>query len=281
MQTITKIHKVAAFSVAGRGGNPAGVMIRASLPEESTMQRIAAEVGFSETVFAAPTEDGWRVRYFSPEAEVPFCGHATIALGAVLATQNGNGIFPLTTNHSRITVEGKASGEHVAAALQSPATSSRAAPPELVAEALALFGYTAADLDPRIPPALANGGALHLILALQSRARLSAMRYELDAGRTLMKRAGLATIALLHAESDTRFHARNPFAGGGVYEDPATGAAAAALGGYLRDLDWPHGGQIEIVQGEDMGVPSLLKVTISPEAGSSVRVAGDTRMLPD
>jgi hypothetical protein len=38
-----------------------------------------------------------------------------------------------------------------------------------------------------------------------------------------------------------------------VYEDPATGAATAALAGYLREIDWPHGGKIEVIQGEDMG----------------------------
>jgi hypothetical protein len=53
MQTITKVHKVAAFT-AGEEGVPAGVMIRAALPEEPAMQRIAAEMGYSETVFAAP-----------------------------------------------------------------------------------------------------------------------------------------------------------------------------------------------------------------------------------
>ena len=62
MQTITKIHKVAAFTKDDQGGNPAGVMIRAALPEEPAMQRIAAEMGYSETVFAAPSGDGWRVR---------------------------------------------------------------------------------------------------------------------------------------------------------------------------------------------------------------------------
>lgn len=281
MQTITKIHKVAAFSVGEQGGNPAGVMIRASLPDEPAMQRIAAEVGYSETVFAAPVGDGWRVRYFSPESEVPFCGHATIALGAVLALQEGDGVFPLTTNHTRIVVEGRASGATVAAALQSPPTSSAPAPAPLVAEALALFGYTPADLDPRIPPAIADAGARHLVLALASRDKLSAMRYELAAGRSLMQGHGLTTIALVHAETPQRFHARNPFASGGVYEDPATGAAAAALAGYLRDLSWPHGGQLEIIQGEDMGMPSHLQVNLSDEPGASVRVAGSARMLAD
>ena len=281
MQTITKIHKVAAFTAGDHGGNPAGVMIRAALPDEPAMQRIAAEMGYSETVFAAPTGDGWRVRYFSPDGEVAFCGHATIALGAVLAQQNGDGIFPLTTNHARVTVEGRAYGDRADAALQSPATSSEPASPALVQEALALFGYALADLDDRIPPALANGGVTHLVLALASRERLRAMRYELAAGRSLMQRHGLTTISLLHAETPQRFHARNPFASSGVYEDPATGAAAAALAGYLRDLDWPHGGRIDILQGEDMGAPCHLQVEIGSEAGGSIRVSGSARLMGD
>ena len=281
MQTITKIHKVAAFTAGEQGGNPAGVMIRASLPDEAAMQRIAAEMGYSETVFAAPADGGWRVRYFSPEGEVPFCGHATIALGAVLAQQHGDGVFPLTTNHTSVTVEAQSRGAAGSAALQSPATASAPAPAALVTAALALFGYSHADLDDRIPPAIAHGGADHLVLALASRERLRAMRYQLADGRTLMRNHGLATISLVHAETPQRFHARNPFASGGVYEDPATGAAAAALGGYLRDLDWPHGGAIDIIQGEDMGAPCHLRVRISDQAGASIRVSGDARMLPD
>lgn len=281
MQTITKIHKVAAFTAGEHGGNPAGVMIRAALPEEPAMQRIAAEMGYSETVFAAPTADGWRVRYFSPDGEVAFCGHATIALGAVLAQQNGDGIFPLTTNHARVTVEGRADGDRADAALQSPPTSSAPAPAGLVAEALALFGYRLADLDDRIPPAIANGGVDHLVLALASRDKLRAMRYELSAGRKLMQHYGLVTISLVHAETPRRFHARNPFASSGVYEDPATGAAAAALAGYLRDIDWPHGGSIDIIQGEDMGAPCHLQVRIGDEAGGSIRVSGSARLMGD
>ena len=276
MQTITKVHKVAAFTAGEEGGNPAGVMIRAALPEEPAMQRIAAEMGYSETVFAAPQGDGWRVRYFSPDGEVPFCGHATIALGAVLAQQNGDGIFPLTTNHAQVTVEGRAHANGAVAALQSPGTSSSPATPALVQEALALFGYTLADLDDRIPPAVANGGAYHLVLALRSRDKLRAMRYDLNKGRELMRRYGFATISLIHAETPQRFHARNPFASGGVYEDPATGAAAAAIAAYLRDLSWPAS-ELEIRQGDDMGMPCRIFTRALDGAGAPARVWGRTR----
>jgi PhzF family phenazine biosynthesis protein len=84
------------------------------------MQSIAARLGFSETVFAMPLGQGWRVRYFSPEAEVPFCGHATIALGAALAMQYGNGDFPLQLNQANISVSGQYQAGQLSAALQSP-----------------------------------------------------------------------------------------------------------------------------------------------------------------
>ncbi|MBN9221732.1 MAG: PhzF family phenazine biosynthesis protein [Mesorhizobium sp.] len=273
--------KIAAFSDDNTGGNPAGVLIGDTLPEADEMQRIAAEVGFSETAFATREGDNWRVRYFSPESEVPFCGHATIALGAALVRQFGDGTFPLILNQANITVEGFRDGANIAAALQSPPTRSKPASPELVAEALALFGYSATDLDPAIAPALIHGGADHLVLALKSREALSAMRYDLKAGQVLMRREGLVTILLAHAETPRLFHTRNPFASGGVYEDPATGASTAAFAGYLRDLGWPHGGAIDVVQGEDMGMRSRLQAQIGPEIGGSIRVSGTARMMDE
>jgi PhzF family phenazine biosynthesis protein len=277
--TTNDILRIAAFADGDTGGNPAGVWIGPALPPADTMQRLAHAVGYSETVFAAREGEGWRVRYFSPESEVPFCGHATIALGAALAQREGDGVFALALNAADITVEGRRDGTRVAAALQSPPTWSRPADPGLVADALSLFGYHDADLDPRIPPGLAHAGANHLVLALASRDLLAAMRYDLDAGRALMARHGLTTIVLAWAEHARLFHTRNPFASGGVYEDPATGAGTAALAGYLRDLGWPHGGAIDVVQGEDMGMRSLLHAEIGAGIGGSVRVSGMTRKL--
>ena len=72
---------------------------------------------------------------------------------------------------------------------------------------------------------------------------------------------------------------RNAFASGGVVEDPATGAAAAALAGYLRDIDWPHNGNVTIIQGEDMGMRSIIKMEIPSALGSSIKVTGTVRPL--
>lgn len=276
---VLNVLRIAAFSDGNAGGNPAGVWIGDALPDDSEMQRIAAQVGFSETAFAASTGTGWRVRYFAPASEVPFCGHATIALGAALALQHGDGVFALTLNQAEITVEGRRNGGIISAALQSPPTRSMPAPPQLVSAILGLFGYTQDDLDSRIPPALAHGGADHLVLGLKTRAALAAMKYDFDTGRSLMNQAGLVTILLAYAETAQLFHTRNAFASGGVYEDPATGAATAALAGYLRDIAWPHGGVIDVVQGEDMGMRSRLRAEISPFPGSSIRVSGTARIM--
>ncbi|MDG2522449.1 PhzF family phenazine biosynthesis protein [Caulobacter segnis] len=273
------VANVAAFSDGDAGGNPAGVVLCDTLPSAEEMQAVAAEVGYSETAFSAREGEVWRTRYFAPEMEVPFCGHATIALGAVLALNHGDGVYPLQLNETAISVEGRRDGDRLTAALQSPTTRSAPATADQVQAALALFGYTAADLDPRIPPAQVNGGAAHLLLALADRAALSAMKYDLAAGQVLMREHGWVTISLVHAETERLFHARNPFAAGGVYEDPATGAAAAAFSGYLRDLDWPHGGSIEIIQGEDMGAKSRLFAQITPEKGASIRVSGAARLM--
>ena len=275
------ILRIAAFSDAGLGGNPAGVMIADTHPDDAEMQRIAAAIGYSETAFAMPQGDAWRVRYFSPESEVPFCGHATIALGAALALKHGNGVFKLKLNQADITVEGEHNEESLYAALQSPQTHSAPMPTALLTEVLALFGYCENNLNAEIPPARVHGGADHLAVCLNSRAALSAMQYDLAAGRDLMKREGVITILLAYAETPRLFHTRNPFASGGVYEDPATGAATAAFAGYLRDIEWPHQGSIGIIQGEDMGMRSRLMAEITDESGSSIRVSGSARIMEE
>ena len=274
-----RIERLAAFSDGDVGGNPAGVVIVEALPSASEMQNIAAEIGYSETAFAEPQASGWRVRYFSPESEVPFCGHATIALGGALASRFGASVYPLHLNDTQITVEGFAQNGDLSAALQSPGTRSKPAIREEIDSALELFSYTPDDLDARIPPARINAGAEHLVIPLRSRALLQTMNYDLDGGRVFMRTRGIVTVMLVTSESDRLFHCRNAFASGGVLEDPATGAAAAAIAGYLRDHGWPQGGAIEIVQGEDMGHRSLIAAQFSEAPGSSVRVSGAIRTI--
>ena len=273
--------KIAAFSDGNIGGNPAGVVLCEALPTPQEMQAVAAEVGFSETAFAAAEGDGkdWRVRYFSPESEVPFCGHATIALGAALAEKYGSGKYMLRLNDAEISVEGESRKGRYVAALQSPPTWSEVLNEAEINSTLSLFGYARSQLDNNILPARIHGGADHYVIALKSRDDLGSMTYDLESGRQFMRSRDLITVMFVWQEDEETFHVRNAFASGGVIEDPATGAAAAAFSGYLRDINRLHKGKIYITQGEDMGIRSMITAEFDKKPGSSIRISGTTRKM--
>ncbi|QYO68033.1 PhzF family phenazine biosynthesis protein [Leptolyngbya sp. 7M] len=239
--------------------------------EPDMMQRIAAEVGFSETAFVAPASGLDRiVRYYSPEAEVSFCGHATIATGAVLGENQGEGIYRLATAVGTVSVNVCQRDGYYEASLTSVEPTFSLASDALVTEVLAALKWQHPDLDRSIPPAKAYAGAWHLVLAIADANRLANLDYDFATLKALMLREDLTTLQIVWRESPTVFHARNPFPVGGVVEDPATGAAAAALGGYLREAKLIKGPTtILIRQGEAMGRPSRLIVTI-PEQGGIV-----------
>ncbi|NNG01608.1 MAG: PhzF family phenazine biosynthesis protein [Desulfobacteraceae bacterium] len=274
------ILKIAAFTDDNKGGNPAGVVICDEMPKEKEMLSIAKKVGYSETAFLKSFKDGWRIRYFSPEIEVPFCGHATIASGSALGDRFGEGVYKLFLNHDEISVGvTKSVNGRNTAALQSPETWSDAAPQEYTEEILKTFKLSMTNLDPNFPIRFAFAGAKHLIIVVKERKTLAKMDYHFENAKALMMNEDVATISLLWPESDEIFHSRNAFAPGGVYEDPATGAAAAALAGYLRDIGWQGKKRFEIIQGEDMGCPSRLFVEYTSTSGASVKVAGETRYI--
>ncbi|MFD0821104.1 PhzF family phenazine biosynthesis protein, partial [Micromonospora zhanjiangensis] len=149
-------------------------------------------------------------------------------------------------------------------------------------ELLAALRWAPADLDPALPPRVAYAGAWHPVLAAVSRRRLADLDYDFDALGALMARHDWTTVDLLWRESSTVFHARNPFPPGGVIEDPATGAAAAALGGYLRErgLVRPPA-TVTVHQGHDLGRPSLLRVDVPTGPDTGIAVTGTAVALPD
>ncbi len=281
MQT-GELYRYSAFTRRPEGGNPAGVWIGDQLPAPDVMQQIAAEVGFSETAFVAPAGGFKRtVRYYSPEIEVSFCGHATIATGVVLGENEGDGTYRLATAVGEVPVTVRTQDGVREAALTSVAPEFAPAPDALVNEALAALGWRIDQLDASIPPARAYAGAWHLVLAAADASRLARLDYDYDRLKTLMLQVGMTTLQLVWRERDDLFHARNPFPVGGVVEDPATGAAAAALGGYLREAGLIIAPRtILIRQGEAMGRPSRLKVAIPADggiivSGTAVPIASD------
>lgn len=264
-----ELYRLSAFAEIPTGGNPAGVWVGDTMPDEAAMQRIAADVGFSETAFVVPaTGLDRRVRYFSPEAEVSFCGHATIATGAVLGSTGAEVVYQLTTNVGKVPVAVRVTNGQMEVSLRSVEPDHKPASKELVDEVLAILGWRSGELDTAIAPAVAYAGAWHLVLAAVDAERLAKLDYDFDELKSLMLREGLTTLQLVWRESDALFHSRNPFPVGGIVEDPATGAAAAALAGYLRDagiIDAPA--SFNIRQGETMGRPSFLKVEVPATGG--------------
>ncbi|MEV0385019.1 PhzF family phenazine biosynthesis isomerase [Nonomuraea sp. NPDC050643] len=280
---MTEIMRYAAFTTTPTGGNPAGVVLDARVLSDAAMLAIAAELGYSETAFLHPTgERRHRIQYFSPLAEVAFCGHATIAASVALGEHIGPGTVHLATQAGPVPVEIVADpAGGITATLTSPPTSTRrASEEEEVRPALAALGWSADDLHPGYPAHVAHAGNDHLVLAAAGRGRLADLDYDFDALGKLMADVGWTTVHLFWPESPTVFHVRNPFPPGGVVEDPATGAAAAAFTGYLRTLGHLEDGAVlTIHQGVDMGRPSLLTCTTIP-GDSRVRVSGTAVPIP-
>jgi len=280
-----QILRYAAFTVDGKGGNPAGVVLDASGLDAAQMQAIATEVGDSETAFLVARDtrpNVYDVRYFSPAQEVPFCGHATIASAIALAERSPADvlIFHAAAGFVSIATFQNDKGELVAE-LTSVAPRVSQPPPDLLLAILGALRWSADDLDPDYPELLANAGAEHLVLVTKTRQRLADLDYDFDDLAKVMLQYGLVTVLLVWPETKNRYHARNPAAGLGVVEDPATGAAAAAFGGYLRELAMiGENAEFTISQGVDMGRPSEIAVSvIAGEPG--VRVAGAAHRIDD
>ncbi|WP_335931971.1 PhzF family phenazine biosynthesis protein [Streptomyces sp. PTD5-9] len=314
--SVSGVLRYTAFSADPEGGNPAGVVLDASGLDDAAMLAVAAGLGYSESAFltgrsgpaageepatgekptggevpadaraAAAGEEPsavreYAIRYFSPKAEVPFCGHATVAAALALAERDGPGDLVFHTSAGPVPVTVVQEGAELRATLTSVEPQVTDIAPDDVAEALAALRWPAADLDPALPPRISYAGARHLVLAAGSRERLARLDYDFARLDALMQRLDLTTLQLVWRASGTVFHVRDPFPVGGVVEDPATGAAAAAFGAYARALGLvPDTAVLTLHQGEDMGRPGTL--TVELRAGDArVRVSGTGARIPD
>lgn len=271
-----------AFSDNPEGGNPAGIVLDANGLDDAAMLDIAYQVGYSETAFLWPLAGSgdYRLRYFSPVAEVPFCGHATIASAVALADHGAGNELRFHTPAGEVAVQVRAENARAVATLTSVTPKVSEAADTVVAETLTALRWTDDDIDAQLPPRVAFAGAHHLVFGVRSRELLGALSYDFDRLRAVTLREGWTTIQLVWRESPDVFHSRVPFPVGGVVEDPATGAAAAALGAYLRQLGLVHPpAAITIHQGDDMGRPSLLRVEIDP-GRDGIRVSGNAVPIP-
>ncbi|WNF26750.1 PhzF family phenazine biosynthesis isomerase [Streptomyces sp. C11-1] len=271
-----EILRYTAFSADPEGGNPAGVVLDASGLDEERMLAVAAELGYSESAFLTERtgEGAYTIRYFSPKAEVPFCGHATVATAIALAERDGPGALEFATAAGTVPVSVVRDGGELRATLTSVAPHVTGIDAADLTEALAALDWAAADLDPALPPRIAYAGARHLVLAAGTRERLADLDYDFARLEALMHRLDLTTLQLVWREGPDVFHVRDPFPVGGVVEDPATGAAAAAFGAYARELGLvPEAAVLALHQGTDMGRPGTLTVELRT-GDARIRVSG-------
>ncbi|ACV79134.1 PhzF family phenazine biosynthesis protein [Nakamurella multipartita] len=270
--------RYAAFTSTPDGGNPAGIVLAAQRLSDAAMLAIAAEIGFSETAFVVggdPAERALTLRYFTPVAEIPFCGHATIATAVALAQRHGPGPFRFRTPAGPIVIDTTEVDGRIRAAFTSVEPWVVAMPAGILVELTGLLGLTAEDLHPDYPPAISFAGNRHPILVLADQDRLDRFTFDPDLLRALMDRedwAGTVTVAVPRGPME--FESRNPFPVGTITEDPATGSAAASLGAYLRHLGRLRlPATVLIHQGRHVGRPSLLTVDIPASGG--IRVSGE------
>ena len=274
-----KVERISAFSYENQGGNPAGVVFTDEMLDDNEMLKIAKEVNYSETAFLVKQDDSFKIRYFSPETEIAFCGHATIASGYCIGERYGFGTYNLVLNDGSIKIEvGEKDGTSFAS-ISSMKTHSKDIDEEFIGSVIESFSFEKSDIDENYPVRIAFSGNNHLIIFLKDRQKLKEMKYDFEKVKALMEKESIVTISLLYKENENLYHSRNAFAYGGVIEDPATGSAAIALGEYLRDTGFKKSGEIEILQGFDMNQPSQLFVNFTDEPNSSIKVFGTSRVI--
>jgi PhzF family phenazine biosynthesis protein len=287
MSTPPDVRRYAAFSDDPAGGNPAGVVLDASNLTEERMQQVAAEVGYSETAFVTgPIEvesaGAIPIRYFAPEGEVDFCGHATIATAVAIGHFAGSGPYTLQTKVGPIEITATLDGDRAVGTLRSPDVDSFPLAEELLAQLLVTLGWSDHDLDPDWPPAVGFGGNRHPVLVVSGLDTLADLSYDFDALQRLCRAHDWVTVQVVTPTGPGSWRARDPFPWGGVVEDPATGAAAAAFAGYLRAHDRATTGDTFVItQGVEMGRPSRIDVELLDRAalisGSAVLIATPPR----
>ena len=277
-QAEPEVLRYAAFSDDPSGGNPAGVVLDAGALDADGMQRIAAELDYSETAFVTGREpDGARtLRFFSPISEVPFCGHATIATAVAIAEREGPGRLRFATPVGEIVIETTEERGGILAAFTTADAGANPFPEFVLEALLELLGLDRTQLDDRYPPRIAFAGAVHPVIVIAERVAFDGFRFDPGAARTFMEaQEWPLTIAVMHRLPDAadgllRFEARNIFPVGRITEDPATGSAAAAFGGYLRAIGAVEPpARVVIEQGRHVGRPGRLAVDI-PETGGVV-----------
>ena len=254
------------FTSTPLAGNQLAVFTDARRLDDRTMQALALEIGFSETVFVLPAAaDGTaRIRIFNPRHEMPFAGHPTLGAALVLAAPLQLGVVRLETGVGTVPVviERDESGRVVFGRMTQPVP--RIEPVERPEGVLAAVGAARS----RLPVELYDNGARHIVLLVEER----------ELGALHPDREAIAEFAVTGvncvAKTSDAWRSRMFWEHG---EDPATGSAAGPIACHLaRHGLVPWGDEIEIAQGVEMGRPSTLHARAEGGEGAitAVEVGG-------
>jgi len=254
------------FTSTPLAGNQLAVFTDARRLDDRTMQALALEIGFSETVFVLPAAaDGTaRIRIFNPRHEMPFAGHPTLGAALVLAAPLQLGVVRLETGVGTVPVviERDESGRVVFGRMTQPVP--RIEPVERPERVVAAVGAARSQL----PVELYDNGARHIVLLVEER-ELGALRPDREA----IAEFAVTGVNCVAKTSDA-WRSRMFWEHG---EDPATGSAAGPIACHLaRHGLVPWGDEIEIAQGVEMGRPSTLHARAEGGEGAitAVEVGG-------
>jgi trans-2,3-dihydro-3-hydroxyanthranilate isomerase len=251
-------------------GNQVAVFTDASGLSAEVMQRAAREMNLSETAFVLRKEHPGahlRVRIFTPATELPFAGHPVLGTAFVVGRAMGSNVVRLETGAGVVPVtltRRDGGGEPVYGEMEQPIPMPE--PFTAVDELVAALG--AAPDHGALPIDAYRNGPVHVYIELPSAEAVAALDPDIGA----LARLGEYGINCF-AGSGTRFKNRMFAPALGVNEDPATGSAAGPLAVHLARYERiEYGTEIEIVQGVEIGRPSLLRARVEGSAEQIERV---------
>jgi trans-2,3-dihydro-3-hydroxyanthranilate isomerase len=274
------------------GGNQLAVFPDAREIPDELMLPITREFNYSETTFVLPPADPAhtrRLRIFTPEREMPFAGHPTVGTAHVLAHLQE---IPLTGSSTRVVFEEGVGPVPVAVRAEngvptfaqlSVAKLPEFGPPPPSRETLAeMLSLRPDDLtDGPFAPQSVSCGLPFLFVPLRNRDAVGRTRVKMDLWERVLRDYWTRELFIFSLDPERPgSHARaRMFAPGlNVFEDPATGSACAAFGGYLGSRAPERDGTLRWVveQGFEMGRPSILEIEADKNAGAitGVRVGG-------
>ncbi len=269
------------FTETPLAGNPLAVVLESAGLDASRMQKIACEFNLSETVFLFDPHDPVntaRLRIFTTVKELPFAGHPTVGTAAMLAELRAP--EHLKSRHVGVVLEEtigivsctvrRPQGSATLAHFDLPKLPEPVGVPAPEARIAAALGLSEADLGfGAHGPALYSAGLPTVLVPVKDLATIARARPDLALFGETFGETAVYLYTTETAEKENDLHARMFGPGLGVFEDPATGAAAAALAGALMIFEKPENGDhtVRIEQGFEMGRPSLIELGLDVENG--------------